>query len=186
MKIKRGLLRVCAIMMLAALLGGLVPTAAAVAEPFYSVVSPVGASAVEKISQAPRLDTLAGKTIALVGYSFNASVTHEALKERILADYPDATVYTASQIPAGGVFSVFNPSAKTKAFQQRLRELDVDAVISGNCGCGLCTLKEAGSSIAAEYIGIPTVTVGAGRFIPEIRSTGFNRGVPVLRTAKYP
>ena len=186
MKKTTAMLRVCAMLLLAAMLGSLVPTAAALTEPFYSVVSPIGASAVEKITQAPRLDTLAGKTIALVGYSFNASVTHEALRERILADYPTAKVYTASQIPAGGTFSVFNPSAKTKAFQEKLKELKVDAVISGNCGCGLCTLKESGSSIAAEYIGIPTVTVGAGRFIPEIRSTGFNRGVPVLRTATYP
>ena len=59
-------------------------------------------------------------------------------------------------------------------------------MISGNCGCGLCTTKETGSSIAAEYIGIPSVTVGAPSFIAQIHSTGVNRGVPVLRTAEYP
>ena len=59
-------------------------------------------------------------------------------------------------------------------------------MISGNCGCGLCTVKETGSSIAAEYLGIPSVTVGAPSFIAQIHSTGVNRGVPVLRTAEYP
>jgi len=50
----------------------------------------------------------------------------------------------------------------------------------------LCTTKESGSAIAAEYIGIPSVTVGAPTFIAQIHSTGVNRGVPVLRTAEYP
>ena len=59
-------------------------------------------------------------------------------------------------------------------------------MISGNCGCGLCTTKETGSAIAAEYLGIPAVTVGAPTFIAQIHSTGVNRGVPVLRTAEYP
>ncbi len=45
----------------------------------YSIVSPVGYSRVESIEQAPRLDSLDHKTIALVGGSFNASVTHEEL-----------------------------------------------------------------------------------------------------------
>ena len=35
--------------------------------PEYAVVSPVGQSSVEMISQAPRLETLEGKTIAVVG-----------------------------------------------------------------------------------------------------------------------
>ena len=66
------------------------------------------------------------------------------------------------------------------------KELKIDAVIVGNCGCGLCTTKETGDSIAAEYIGIPTVTVASPTFVAQVHSTGVNRGVPVLRTAEYP
>ena len=62
----------------------------------------------------------------------------------------------------------------------------MDVVIVGNCGCGLCTMKETGSAIAAEYIGIPSVCIGAPSFIAQIHSTGVNRGVPVLRSAEYP
>ena len=152
----------------------------------YSVMSPVGKNSVEMITQAPRLDTLKGKTIALVGRSFGAPITQAVLKELIERDYPTATVITVDQVGYGGSYSVFNPSKQNKEFQQKLKEYKVDAVISGNCGCGLCTVKEAGSSICAEYIGIPTVTVGAPAFIFEIHSTGTNRGVPVLRTVEYP
>ncbi len=152
----------------------------------YAIVSPVGHHDVESISQAPRLDTLAGKTIALVGGSFMADITHGELIRCLKKDYPDVTVYSFSEVGSGGPYSVFGQSAQTAAFQNRLKELKVDAVISGNCGCGLCTTKETGSSIAAEYVGIPAVTVGAPTFAAQIRSTGVNRGVPVLRVAEYP
>ena len=155
-------------------------------QPVYAIVSPVGYHAVEMIEQTPRLDTLQGKKIALVGGSFMASVTHEELKKCILEKYPSAEIYLFQAVGSGGPYSVFGQSAQTRAFQNRLRELGIDAVISGNCGCGLCTTKESGSSIAAEYIGIPSVTVGAPGFIAQIHSTGVNRGVPVLRTAEYP
>ncbi len=155
-------------------------------EPTYSVMSPVSYSAVDMIKQAPRLDSLDGKTIAIVGRSFNATITQAVLKEMILADYPTATVYTVDDLGCGGIYSVFNQSDQSKEFQQKLIDYKVDAVISGNCGCGLCTVKESGSAIAAEYINIPTVTVGATSFISEIHSTGTNRGIPVLRTVEYP
>ncbi len=152
----------------------------------YAIVSPVGYHNVDMITQADRLDTLDGKKIALVGGSFMAAETFPELKKCILRDYPTATVYMLQEVGSGGPFSVFGQSRQTKLFQEKLRELEIDAVISGNCGCGLCTTKESGSSIAAEYIGIPTVTIGAPSFIAQIHSTGVNRGVPVLRTAEYP
>ncbi len=155
-------------------------------QPVYAIVSPVGYHAVDMIAQAPRLDTLAGKKIALVGGSFMAAVTHEELKNCIREAYPTAEVYMFQEVGSAGPYSVFGQSSQTVTFQDRLRALGIDAVIAGNCGCGLCTTKESGSAIAAEYIGIPAVTVGAPTFIAQIHSTGVNRGVPVLRTAAYP
>ncbi|MCR5408378.1 MAG: hypothetical protein K6E61_04650, partial [Bacteroidales bacterium] len=58
----------------------------------FSVVSPVGRSSVEMIQQAPRLRTLDGKTIAVVGVSFMTGVTHPEIKRLILAHYPSAKV----------------------------------------------------------------------------------------------
>ncbi|MBR6080993.1 MAG: hypothetical protein IKP60_12665 [Treponema sp.] len=152
----------------------------------YAIVSPVGYHDVPMISQAKRLDTLKGKTIGLVGGSFMAVTTHNELKRCIEKEFPTAKIYMFDDIGQAGPYSVFGQTEKTKAFQERLKELKVDALIVGNCGCGLCTTKETGDSIAAEYIGIPTVTVAAPTFVAQVHSTGVNRGVPVLRTAEYP
>ena len=152
----------------------------------YAIVSPVGYHDVPMIKQAKRLDNLKGKTIALVGGSFMAVTTHNELKKCIEKEFPTCKIYMFDDIGQAGPYSVFGTTEKTKAFQNKLKELKVDAVIVGNCGCGLCTTKETGDSIAAEYIGIPTVTVAAPTFVAQVHSTGVNRGVPVLRTAEYP
>lgn len=151
---------------------------------FYEVMSPVGYNAVEMITQADRLKTLKGAKIAFVGRSFSAPVTQAVLQEMLVKEY-GIQVFTIDDVGFGGSYSVFNPTQQTKEFQKKLQELGIDAVVSGNCGCGLCTVKETGSSIAAEYVGIPTVTIGATGFIHEIQSTGVNRGVPVIRTVAY-
>ena len=153
----------------------------------YDVLAPVGQSSVEMIELAPRLETLEGKTIALVGGSFMASVTHVELKRLIQENYPTATVYLLSEIGSAGLFPgprVRKP--QVERFQQRLQEYGVDAVISGNGGCGICTPKETGNCIAAEYIGIPSVMIAAPGFDTQANTTAYNNGVPVLRVAVYP
>ena len=153
----------------------------------YDVLAPVGLSSVEMIQLAPRLETLEGKTIALVGGSFMASVTHVELKRLIQENFPTATVYLLSEIGSAGLYPgprVHKP--QVERFQQRLQEYGVDAVISGNGGCGICTPKETGNCIAAEYIGIPSVMIAAPGFDTQAKTTAYNNGVPVLRVAVYP
>ena len=58
----------------------------------YEVYSPVGDATIKQIKQAPRLDTLDNKTIAVVGGSFMARVTHPEIKRLILENYPNAKV----------------------------------------------------------------------------------------------
>ena len=153
----------------------------------YAVVSPVGKQNMEAIEQAPRLDSLNGKTIAVVGGSFMANITHPEIKRLMLAEYPTASVILLSEIGAAGPFP--GPGRTRQSvdeFQRKLEEMGVDAVISGNGGCGLCTPKETGSSIAAEYLGIPAVTVAAPTFVAQVYSTAVNNGVPAPRAAIYP
>lgn len=153
----------------------------------YDVLSPMGQSSVDMIEMAPRLESLDGKTIALVGGSFMASVTHVELRRLILQAFPNATVYLLSEIGSAGLFPgprVRKP--QVERFQQRLLEYGVDAVISGNGGCGICTPKETGSCIAAEYIGIPSVMIAAPGFDTQAKTTAHNNGLPVLRVAVYP
>ena len=157
------------------------------AEPVYEVLSPVPGSAVEPIAPAPRLDTLAGKTIALVGGSFMASVTHPELKRLILAEYPSARIILLDEIGSAGPYPRPGVVRREKdAFQRKLGEYRVDAVVSGNGGCGLCTPKETGSCIAAEVLGIPSVMIAGPGFVEQARSTAASAGLGELRVAEYP
>ena len=160
---------------------------AAKAEPGYAVVSPVGRSSVEMIRQAPRLQTLDGKTIAVVGVSFMTRVTHPEIKRLIKENYPGAKVILLDEIGFAGPYPAPGVTRKAKEeFQEKLRAMRVDAVISGNGGCGLCTPKETGSCIAAEYLGIPSVIIAGPGFVDQAKYTALNNGVPVMRVAEYP
>ena len=155
--------------------------------PEYAVVSPLGQSSVEMISQAPRLGTLEGKTIAVVGVSFMTHVTHPEIKNLIKQHYPTARVILLEEIGIAGPYPAPGVTRKAKEeFQTKLIEMKVDAVISGNGGCGLCTPKETGSCIAAECLGIPSVIITGPGFIEQAKCTARNNGVPVLRVAEYP
>ena len=157
------------------------------ADPGYSVVSPVGRSSVEMIQQAPRLQILDGKTIAVVGVSFMTKVTHPEIKRLILENYPSAKVILLDEIGIAGPYPAPGVTRKAKEeFQAKLKEMRVDAVISGNGGCGLCTPKETGSCITAEYLGIPSVIIAGPGFVDQAKYTALNNGVPVMRVAQYP
>ena len=108
-----------------------------------SVLSPVGKNSIKNIKQPPRLSTLKGKRIAIVGGSFMASVTHPELKRLILRDYPDARIYVLKEIGSAGPWPGPGVIRQQKDdFIRNLKRLKIDAVISGNGGCGLCTPKE--------------------------------------------
>ncbi len=153
----------------------------------FAVVSPIGRGTVKMIEMAPRLTSLDGKTIAIVGGSFMARTTHPELKRLILNAYPTARVILLDEIGSAGVYPAPGVTRRSKdEFQERLRSMRVDAVIAGNCGCGLCTPKEVGSCIAAEYIGIPAVAIAAPTFTEQVFYTSTNNGVPAPRVAEYP
>ena len=156
-------------------------------EATYTMLSPVPESAVEPIAPAARLKSLDGKTIALVGGSFMANVTHPELKRLILAEYPTAKVYVLSEIGSAGPYPRQGVVRREKdEFQRKLKEFGIDAVISGNGGCGLCTPKETGSCIAAEVLGIPSVMIAAPGFVKQAKSTASSAGLAELRVAEYP
>ena len=155
--------------------------------PGYAVVSPVGRASVEMISQAPRLASLDGKTIAVVGVSFMTGVTHPEIKRLIKEHYPSAKVLLLDEIGFSGPFPAPGVTRRQhEEFRQKLLDMKVDAVISGNGGCGLCTPKETGSCITAEYLGIPSVIIAGPGFSDQARYTARNNGVPVMRVAQYP
>lgn len=151
------------------------------------VLSPVGASSIKKIEPAPRLDTLDGKTIAIVGGSFMASVTHPELRRLIRKHYKGTKVLVLNEVGSAGPWPGPGVIRRQKDdFVRKLRELKIDAVISGNGGCGLCTPKEMGSCIAAEHTGIPSVMIAAPGFAEQAKRAALTAGVPVPRVAVYP
>ncbi|MBQ9088823.1 MAG: hypothetical protein IJY46_08610 [Lentisphaeria bacterium] len=151
------------------------------------VLSPVGLSSIKAIKQPQRLNTLNGKNIAIVGGSFMASVTHPELKRLILRDYPDAKIYVLSEIGSAGPWPGPGVIRRQKDdFIHNLKRLKIDAVISGNGGCGLCTPKEMGSCIAAEYSGIPSVMIAAPGFSDQAKLAARTAGVMIPRIAIYP
>lgn len=153
----------------------------------YAVFTPVPENAITPIRQVARLKSLDGKTIALVGGSFMANVTHPELKRLILAEYPNAKVYLLNEIGAAGPYPRQGIVRREKdEFQKKLKEFHVDAVISGNGGCGLCTPKEAGSCIAAEVLSVPAVMIAAPGFVDQAKSTARSHGLQILRVAEYP
>lgn len=143
--------------------------------------------AIKAVRQSPRLKTLDGKTFALVGGSFMASVTHPELKRLILKEFPNAKVYLLSEIGSAGPYP--RPGVRRvekEEFERKLKEYKVDAVISGNGGCGLCTPKETGSCITAEMIGIPSVMIAGPGFVTQAKSAARSAGIECLRVAEYP
>ena len=177
---------ISAVMLAAECKDGICPSPAG-GEATYTVLSPVPESAVEPIKPATRLKSLDGKIIALVGGSFMANVTHPELKRLILAEYPKAKIYLLSEIGSAGPYPRPGVVRREKdEFQRKLKEFKVDAVISGNGGCGLCTPKETGSCIAAEVLGIPSVMIAAPGFVKQAKSAALSAGLAELRVAEYP
>jgi len=97
-----------------------------------TVLSPVGEQSIKKIRQAPRLATLAGKTIALVGGSFMASITHPELKRLIMKNYPTAKVLLLNEIGSAGPWPGPGVIRRQKdEFVRKLRQFKVNAVNFG-------------------------------------------------------
>ena len=105
-------------------------------EPVYSVVSPLGDSTVKMITMAPRLNTLAGKTVCMVwNHAFKADITLPAIAESLKNKYPDIKIVPYTEIDAA-IRAAGRESASTEAatLQAVLKEKGCDAVISGNGG----------------------------------------------------
>ena len=108
------------------------------AEPVYSVVSPLGEPTVKPITMAPRLDTLAGKTVGMVwNQAFNADITLPAIAEALKAKYPDIKIIPYTEMDAAMQAAgpdPEDPKAEMVALQAVLKAKGCDALISGNGG----------------------------------------------------
>lgn len=106
------------------------------AEPVYEVVSPLGESTVERSAMAPRLDTLAGKTVGLVSnHSFKADVTLPAIGEALQKQYPGIKLVPYTAMPVAPLPETpGTPRKESEALQAAFRAKGCDAIIVGNGG----------------------------------------------------
>jgi hypothetical protein len=105
-------------------------------EPIYKVVSPIGESTVKTTGMAPRVDTLAGKTVCMVwNHAFKADVTLPAIGETLKKQYPGVRIVPYTKLPAASLPEPpGTPRKESEALQAAFKEKGCDAVISGNGG----------------------------------------------------
>jgi hypothetical protein len=101
-----------------------------------SVISPIGAEAVEQKNLARRLDTLNGKVVAEVwNEDFKGDIMFPIYRELLRQRYPDIRIVPYTEIPRASLKG-------TPAYQKQvlgdiitaLRDKGAEAVIAGNGG----------------------------------------------------
>jgi hypothetical protein len=105
-------------------------------EPVYNVMSPMGESTVKMTSMAPRIDTLAGKTICMVwNNAFKSDVTLPAIGQALKKQYPDLKVVQYTDLPNAFLPEPpGTPRKQSEALQTAYRLKGCNAVVTGNGG----------------------------------------------------
>lgn len=103
----------------------------------WEVVKPVGASAVQSMDLAPRVDTLNGKTVCEVwNGGFGGEITFPIIEEMLRQRYPSVRVIPYSEFPLSTI-AAMNASTKAErleAIKAALAEKGCDVLITGNGG----------------------------------------------------
>jgi hypothetical protein len=101
----------------------------------YAVVSPLGEPAVDKITMAPRLDTLEGKTIGEIwNGGFRGDESFPIIERMLRERYPGVRIIPYTEFPLITIASL-HPEDKEKTLESlraALKEKGCDAVITGN------------------------------------------------------
>lgn len=101
-----------------------------------SVISPIGAEAVEPKNLAKRLDTLNGKVVAEVwNEDFKGDIMFPMYREMLKERFPDVKIVPYTEIPRASLKGT--PSYQREVLDSiiaALREKGADAIITGNGG----------------------------------------------------
>ncbi len=100
----------------------------------FEVLSPLGEQKIEMVTMAPRLDSLAGKTICeVINGTFKSDVVVPLLGELLKKKYPDVKVVLHTEMPQSFVLGRAS-KAEVEALITAYKEKGCDAVISGDGG----------------------------------------------------
>ena len=101
-----------------------------------SVLSPIGAEAVEQKNLAKRLETLNGKVVAEVwNEDFKGDIMFPIYRELLKERFPEVKIIPYTEIPAASLKGT--PSYQKQVLAdiiQALKDKGADAVITGNGG----------------------------------------------------
>jgi hypothetical protein len=106
------------------------------AEPVYKIVSPIGESTAKMSAMARRLDTLEGKTVALVwNHAFKSDVTLPAIAEALKQKYPSIKIVPHTDLPTAPLPETPGaPGRESAAMVAAYKAKGIQAVITGNGG----------------------------------------------------
>lgn len=152
-------------------------------EPDYEVVWPLGKIVGAKSDLAAGLNDLNGKTVVEIWDGvFRGDEVFPIMREELKKAYPDVTIipFETIGIPYGNIKDY------VAELPDKLKALNADAAIVGVGACGGCTPKVMWSSMAAEGIGIPSVSIIATGFLNQAKifARGLVKDTPPL--AEYP
>ena len=105
-------------------------------EAVYRVLSPLGDTTVKMIAMAPRLKTLAGKTVGMVwNAGFKANITLPVIADLLKQKYPDIKIIPYTEMPESHLGEApGTPQTQSEELQAVFKEKGCDAIISGNGG----------------------------------------------------
>ena len=106
------------------------------AEPVFQVLSPLGENIAKTTTMAPRLDTLAGKTVGLVwNRTFKSDVTLPAIAEALKKQFPTIKIIPYTALPMANLPEPPDgPKKESEALQAAFKAKGCDAVVAGNGG----------------------------------------------------
>ena len=98
----------------------------------YAVVNPLGKLTQKARTETTRLGSLDGMTVAeLSNYKFGSELTFQVLEKALLKRFPNMKLVPHTEF--GNMYGE-SESDVIKALPDRLKALQIDAVISGNGG----------------------------------------------------
>ena len=103
----------------------------------YAAVSPLGEPVVTRMTMAPRLETLAGKTICEIwNGGFRGDESFPMIERMLRERYPTIKMIPYSQFPLITIASLHpeQKQATLEALRAKIAKQGCDAVITGN-GC---------------------------------------------------
>lgn len=153
-------------------------------EPHYEVVWPLGKKARGDETFTPRLNDLNGKVIAEVwDWMYRGDESFPLVREELKRRYPDITII---EYPVFGDIHGVDEVEAVERVSRLLVEHGCDGVIVGIGHCGTCTPAVVRASLAAERVGVPSVSIVGKNYVEMATVVSRLLGVEDLPLAVYP